>query len=101
MEKTLGYRMFMIWYPIKAGQPISALHASARELGLHRTWVSEILIQKRDMPGGLNGAGMIIFNTPFGLPEKIEGLAPELCQKMEQGWIENRYLVEDAHQSTL
>lgn len=95
-KKRWATGCFMIWYPIKAGQPISALHASARELGLHRTWVSEILIQKRDMPGGLNGAGMIVFNTPFGLPEKIEGLATELCQKMEQGWIENHYLVEDA-----
>ena len=94
-KKRWATGCFMIWYPIKAGQPIAALHKAATELGINRTWVSEYLLQKRDMTGGLNGAGLLIFNTPFGIPEKIEGLAQELCNKMEQGWIENRYLVGD------
>lgn len=83
---------FMIWYPIKAGQPIKELHKAATRLELNRTWVSEILLQKRDTPDSFNGSGMLVFNTPFGLPEKLAALQEELCSKMGQGWIESRYL---------
>lgn len=85
--------IFMIWYPIKAGQPIRDLHSAAENLGLNRTWVSEILLQKRDRIGGLNGAGLLVFNTPFGIPERVTDLSNELCSKLGQGWIENRYLI--------
>lgn len=84
---------FMIWYPIKAGQPIAELHRAAIDLGLNRTWVSEILLRDRKLSPGLNGAGIVMFNTPFGLPERIQSLADEFCTKLGQGHIENKYLV--------
>jgi 23S rRNA (adenine2030-N6)-methyltransferase len=93
-KKRWATGIFMVWYPIKAGQPIKELHRAAQNLGLNRTWVSEILLQKRDTEGGLNGAGMLVFNTPFGLPERIAALSDELCSKMGQGKIESRYLTE-------
>ena len=86
---------YMIWYPIKAGQPIKELHKAAQLLGINRTWVSEILLHPRDRVGGLNGAGILIFNTPFGIAERIEALAEELCSKLGQGSIENKYLIND------
>lgn len=86
---------YIIWYPIKAGQPIKQLHQAAIHLGLNRTWVSEILLHKRDRVGGLNGAGMLIFNTPFGIAERIQSLSDELCSKLGQGWIENKFLIND------
>lgn len=89
-KKRWATGVFMIWYPIKAGQPVRELHQAAADMGINRTWVSEILLRKRDLAGGLNGAGMVVFNTPFGLPEKIDGLAQELCSKMGQGWVESR-----------
>lgn len=91
-KKRWATGIFMIWYPIKAGQPIRELHKAAENLELNRTWVSEILLQKRDSAGGLNGAGMLVFNTPFGLPEKMAALSDELCSKMGQGWVESQYL---------
>jgi 23S rRNA (adenine2030-N6)-methyltransferase len=93
-KKRWATGVFMIWYPIKAGQPIKELHRAAQNLGLNRTWVSEILLQKRDTAVGLSGAGMVVFNTPFGIPERIAALSDELCSKMGQGWIENKYLTE-------
>jgi 23S rRNA (adenine2030-N6)-methyltransferase len=92
-KKRWATGIFMIWYPIKAGQPIKALHQAAENLGLNRTWVSEILLQKRDEIGGLNGAGLLIFNTPFGIPERVTELSQELCRKLGQGWLESRYLI--------
>lgn len=94
-KKRWATGIFMIWYPIKAGQPIRALHQAAEDLNLNRTMVSEILLQKRDSVGGLNGAGLLIFNAPFGLSERITDLSDELCSKLGQGWIENRYLINN------
>ncbi len=92
-KKRWATGCFIVWYPIKAGQPIRALHQAAEKLGLPRTWVSEILLHKRDRIGGLNGAGILMFNTPFGLHERITALSDELCTRLGQGWIENRYLI--------
>lgn len=84
---------YMIWYPIKAGQPIRELHAAAQNMDINRTFVSEILLRDRKATPGLNGAGILMFNTPFGLSERIEALSTELCQKLGQGHIENKFLV--------
>jgi 23S rRNA (adenine2030-N6)-methyltransferase len=94
-KKRWATGIFMIWYPIKAGQPIKELHNVAEGLGLNRTWVSEILLQKRDNVGGLNGAGLLVFNTPFGIPERMTNLSQELCGLLGQGWIENRNLINN------
>ncbi|HNQ92658.1 MAG TPA: 23S rRNA (adenine(2030)-N(6))-methyltransferase RlmJ [Alphaproteobacteria bacterium] len=69
---------FILWYPIKAGQPIDDLYAAAAEMGLNRTWVAEFLLRPRDTPEGLNGCGLLIFNTPYQIPERVEALVPEL-----------------------
>lgn len=69
---------YILWYPIKAGQPIDDLYAAAAELEINRTWVAEFLLRERDMPDGLNGCGLLIFNTPYQIPERVEALTPEL-----------------------
>lgn len=92
-KKRWATGCFMIWYPIKAGQHIGEFHRAAEDLGINRTWVSEILLHNRDNVGGLNGAGIVMLNTPFGLPERVDALADELCSKLGQGRIENRFLV--------
>lgn len=94
-KKRWSTGCFMVWYPIKAGQPIRELHNAATHLGLNRTWVSEILLRDRDASPGLNGAGILMFNTPFGIPERIDALAAEFCSKLGQGHIESKFLVQD------
>ncbi len=93
-KKRFATGIFMIWYPIKADQPIKKLHEAAKDLDINRTWVSEILLQPRHVPGQLNGAGMLVFNTPYGLPERIEALAPELGDRIAHARIENFMLNE-------
>ncbi len=38
MEEALGDGRFLLWYPIKAHLPVTALKEAARNLGLPRTW---------------------------------------------------------------
>lgn len=82
---------FMIWYPIKAHLPVDAFYEAATELGMHRTWAAEFLIHERDQPDTFNGCGVMLFNTPFQLPEKVEALAPVLCEmyqaRMDMAWL--------------
>lgn len=92
---------FILWYPIKADtrNTITRLHMAAQELNMHRTWVSEIYRDKTKKAEGLIGAGMMIFNTPFGIPERMENVSTELLSLLgfaNTGFIENAYIVEDA-----
>jgi 23S rRNA (adenine2030-N6)-methyltransferase len=85
---------FIIWYPIKAHLPVNELHEAAKDLELHRTWVAEYLLKGRNTPDSFNGCGLLIFNTPFQLPEKVGALAPELTSCLG-GTLEQRYLIEE------
>ena len=70
----------ILWYPIKANAltQVDDLYAEAAALKINRTWVSEFMIRDRETPEGLNGCGLLIFNTPFQIPERVEALTPEL-----------------------
>ncbi len=81
----------ILWYPIKAHLPVAALKDAARNLGFRRTWCVETLILPRDGPETLNGCGVIVFNTPYTIPERVEALLPflkdaiSLCE-MSSAW---------------
>ncbi|MBC8049322.1 MAG: 23S rRNA (adenine(2030)-N(6))-methyltransferase RlmJ [Chitinophagales bacterium] len=84
--------VYLLWYPIKAHLPIEALKSAARALGLPRTWFVEALILPRNQPDTLNGCGLLVFNAPFTIPEKVAGVLPYLRQALDlhataSGWI--------------
>ncbi|MEK7801500.1 MAG: 23S rRNA (adenine(2030)-N(6))-methyltransferase RlmJ [Pseudomonadota bacterium] len=87
---------YIIWYPIKAGRQVDNLHNAAADLGLNRTWVSEYLLQHRDTEGSLNGCGLLVFNTPYGIPERVDTLAAELGKLIGEGWIESQFLTSSS-----
>ena len=74
--------VFMLWYPIKAHLPVAALKDAARNLGFRRTWCVETLIAPRDQAETLNGCGVIVFNAPYTVPERVEALLPFLKDAM-------------------
>ncbi len=83
--------VFMLWYPIKARLPVAHLKDATRNLAIQRTWRLEALILPRDQPETLNGCGVIVFNAPYTIPERVEALLP--CLKhamnlygMSSGW---------------
>ena len=80
---------YVIWYPIKSHLAVDALHLAARDLGIKRTWVAEFLLRERSAPESLNGCGVLVFNTPFQIPERLAALAPELVSALGYGRIES------------
>jgi 23S rRNA (adenine2030-N6)-methyltransferase len=91
-RKRWATGVYILWYPIKAHLPLAELHLAARALSLPRTWVAEALILPRGQAETLNGCGVIVFNAPFTLPERIEALLPYLksalaLQETETAWL--------------
>lgn len=85
---------YMLWYPIKAHLPIDEFYELATELDMGRTWAAEFLLHPRAQPETFNGCGLLLFNAPFSLAEKISTLAPELCSLLG-GRIDMKYLRDD------
>ncbi len=83
--------VYLLWYPIKAHLPVDALKEAARALGLHRTWFVEALVHPRNQPESFNGSGVMVFNAPYTVPERVEALLPFLKDAMNlhgtaSGW---------------
>lgn len=91
-KKRFANGVFVIWYPIKANSAVADLKDAARDLDLHRTWCFETLKYPARQEITFNGSGLIIFNTPFMIPERVENLIPLLKEKMglhaaETSWL--------------
>lgn len=81
-KKRWAAGVFMLWYPIKAHLPVAELKEAAESLGLRRTWCVEALVLPRQKPESLNGCGVIVFNAPYTVPERVEALLPFLKEAM-------------------
>jgi 23S rRNA (adenine2030-N6)-methyltransferase len=91
-KKRFANGIFMIWYPIKSHLAVDDLKQAAKDLDMKRTWCFETLAYPRNQEGTFNGSGLIIMNTPYMIPERIEALFPLLKDKMglfavEQSWL--------------
>jgi 23S rRNA (adenine2030-N6)-methyltransferase len=87
--------VYLVWYPIKAHLPVAALKQAARDLGLRRTWFMEALVLPRDRPESFNGSGVIVFNAPYTVPERVEALAPVLKDALKLHGVASGWLTED------
>ena len=94
-KKRWATGVFLLWYPIKAHLPVAALKEAAEALGLRRTWVAEALILPRDRPESLNGCGVILFNAPYTVPERVEALLPFLKEAMALHEVRSAWLVPE------
>jgi 23S rRNA (adenine2030-N6)-methyltransferase len=79
-KKRWSTGVFLIWYPIKRHLPITALHEAAAALEVPRTWYAETLVLPRSRPEVLTGCGMMVFNVPYSIPERI-GLLLSFLQR--------------------
>ncbi|MGO9173343.1 MAG: 23S rRNA (adenine(2030)-N(6))-methyltransferase RlmJ [Rhodomicrobium sp.] len=91
-KKRWATGVFILWYPIKAHLAVAQLKEVAETLGLRRTWFAEVLMQPRERPDSLNGCGLIVFNAPYTVPERVEALLPFLKSAMRlhetaAGWL--------------
>ncbi len=68
---------YLIWYPMKAGQPYAELRSAASED--FPDWLCfETLLHPEDQPESFNGSGLLVLNPPYDLRQKLEILAPVL-----------------------
>ncbi len=91
-KKRWATGVYIVWYPIKAQPPVPALHEAARALALPRTWFVEALVNPRTHARLLNGCGLIMFNAPFTVPERVASLLPWLREALglhdtASGWL--------------
>ena len=77
--------VFLLWYPIKDAQPVSAFRRKIADLGLPKVLAVELMIRAPDDAARLNGAGLIIVNAPYTLAAQLDSLLTELAGILAQG----------------
>lgn len=91
-KKRFATGVYMLWYPIKANPAIAQMKRAAAALGLPRTWCVETLLHPAAQEGTFNGSGLIVFNAPYQMPERMEQLLPLLQARLgliaaPTGWL--------------
>ena len=81
-KKRFPTGVFMIWYPIKAHLAVDDMKRAAASLGLPRTWCVETMLYPRRQPESFNGCGLVVFNAPYLVPERMEAMLPYLSGRM-------------------
>jgi 23S rRNA (adenine2030-N6)-methyltransferase len=73
--------LYMVWYPLKRHHPVAELHALAASLGVE-AYAVEFLTLSEDVPGRLNGSGLLLLNPPWKLRETLAALLPPLATRL-------------------
>src|SRR5690606_28199195 len=93
---------YLLWLPVKDSLPVKEIYAAAERLGIKRTWLCEykdanlppLPQSDRGDRKRMRSAALIIFNTPYLVPER----AAEALAEMEPalgGKAVTRWLVPD------
>ncbi len=72
-----------LWYPL-LGKEADRSHYMKKELeklGIPML-TTELAVQAQSMTWGMHGSGMIIFNPPWLLKDKLEAILPRLCERL-------------------
>lgn len=70
--------LYMLWYPVKAGAPVEALHTRLAASGIPRILLAELVV--RDVSAaGLAGSGLVLVNPPYTLRDELDRLLPWLA----------------------
>ena len=93
---------YILWYPVKENLPVAALHEAAAALGINRTWVCEYHdahlppLPESDQGNRkrLRSSGLIVFNAPYQVPERVEAALAEIAPVMG-GRVQTKWLVAD------
>jgi 23S rRNA (adenine2030-N6)-methyltransferase len=76
---------FLLWYPIKDVQAVTAFRRKIAALELSKALAVELMIRGGDDGLRLNGAGLILVNAPYTLEAKLKVLLPVLKRLLAQG----------------
>jgi 23S rRNA (adenine2030-N6)-methyltransferase len=87
-KKRFATGIYLLWYPVKAHLAVEAMKRAAADSGFARVWFIETLLHPRPVPDVFNGSGLIVFNAPYRLPERMDALIPYLKENL--GFVETR-----------
>ena len=77
--------VFMLWYPLKAGDVAATVVGEAAALGAAGTLKVELRIREAFKGGGLAGSGLIIVNPPWTLDHELRVIVPALGERLGLG----------------
>jgi len=75
---------YAVWYPIKHGDAAQRFLNRMAATGIRRQWVIEMTHERDDLPGGLNGSGLLVINPPYQLRESLNGCLAWLHARLAQ-----------------
>ncbi|MGY0504686.1 23S rRNA (adenine(2030)-N(6))-methyltransferase RlmJ [Luteimonas sp. e5] len=79
--------VFALWYPIKLGRALAAVHRRAAALPAKSLLRVELCVRADDSPLRMNGSGLWLFNPPWQLDARLQPALAALATA----------LAEDAH----
>jgi 23S rRNA (adenine2030-N6)-methyltransferase len=84
----------ILWYPVKSLRPIDHFHRALAGLGLEKVLVTELFLRPPQDPERLTGTGLVVFNPPFTLADRLRTALPVLTASMSAA--PNAFFVLDA-----
>ncbi len=76
---------FLLWYPIKDEKAVARFRRDLGALGLDKLYAAELRVAPVRETGPLAGAGLIVLNPPFTLPDAAALLLPFLSERLSRG----------------
>ncbi len=84
-ERRFATGTVLLWYPVKNPSVIRTFHNALAALRLPKLLYAELYVRAPLNTDILNGAGLIIFNPPFTLHDKLATLLPFLADTLALG----------------
>jgi 23S rRNA (adenine2030-N6)-methyltransferase len=63
--------VFALWYPIKEARALRPVMRRAASITSGGTFAAELLVRPADSPLRMNGSGMLVFNPPWRLDDRL------------------------------
>lgn len=70
--------VFMLWYPIKDRESVNSFYSALKALNLPNVLIAEFMLYNTQVPNRLNGSGMVIINSPWGMEQTLGEVFKEL-----------------------
>ena len=84
--KRFATGIYLLWYPIKDEKPVARFHRgildATEAAGLPSPLKCELLLRPLRNPLLLNGAGLVIVNSPFQLEADLGAIMPLLAGRL-------------------
>jgi 23S rRNA (adenine2030-N6)-methyltransferase len=82
VQRRFATGTVLLWYPIKALKVVDRFYAALSDLALDKVLVAELFTRPPTDPDRLNGCGLVVFNPPFTLADRLGLILPQLGTRL-------------------